>query len=91
MCSPRPPIPTPARCSSPTAPTVWSVARPRRSPMSEQLERVHVAELRGATVGYHARTPVLHDVTLAIGRGESVGIIGETGSGKTTLARTLLG
>lgn len=59
--------------------------------MSEQLERVHVAELRGATVGYHARTPVLHDVTLAIGRGESVGIIGETGSGKTTLARTLLG
>ncbi len=62
------------------------------SPGAESPVAEHpVAELRGATIGYHARTPVLHDVSLAIGRGESIGLIGETGSGKTTLARTLLG
>ena len=37
------------------------------------------------------RAPVLHDVDLAVDRGEIVGLIGETGSGKTTLARSILG
>jgi len=50
-----------------------------------------IAELRNASVGYHRGTPVLHDVSLRIEQGESVGLIGETGSGKTTIARTLLG
>ena len=54
--------------------------------MSDEL-----AELRGATIGYHRRVPVLHDVSLRIAAGESIGLIGETGSGKTTLARALLG
>jgi peptide/nickel transport system ATP-binding protein len=50
-----------------------------------------LAALTGATIGYARRSPVLHDVTLRIEEGESVGLIGETGSGKTTIARTLLG
>ncbi len=50
-----------------------------------------IAELRHATVGYHRGVPVLHDVDLRLAPGESVGLIGETGSGKTTIARTLLG
>ncbi|CAN5129511.1 N/A [soil metagenome] len=37
------------------------------------------------------RSPVLHGVDLAVDRGEIVGLIGETGSGKTTLARSVLG
>ena len=37
------------------------------------------------------RSAVLHGVDLAVDRGEIVGLIGETGSGKTTLARSVLG
>ncbi|EAQ00717.1 AppF [Janibacter sp. HTCC2649] len=40
--------------------------------------------------GLH-RTRILNNVSLTVERGETVGIIGETGSGKTTLARTILG
>jgi len=37
------------------------------------------------------RSAVLHGVDLAVDKGEIVGLIGETGSGKTTLARSVLG
>ncbi len=36
-------------------------------------------------------TRILHDISLRIEPGEIVGLIGETGSGKTTLARTIVG
>lgn len=38
-----------------------------------------------------ARTQVLHDVGFQLGPGEALGVIGETGSGKTTVARAVLG
>ena len=34
--------------------------------------------------------PVLHDITFSLGEGETLGIVGRTGSGKSTLCRTLL-
>lgn len=51
-------------------------------------------DVRDLDVGFgagHRRTQVLSGVGLAVAPGESVGIIGETGSGKTTLARAVLG
>ena len=37
-----------------------------------------------------APTPALQDVTFSINKGETIGIVGKTGSGKTTLIRQLL-
>jgi ATP-binding cassette subfamily B protein len=39
--------------------------------------------------GYDARGPVLHDISFDLAPGTKVGIIGATGSGKTTLANLL--
>ncbi len=41
--------------------------------------------------GYHAAQPVLRDVTLSIRRGAVVGIMGQSGCGKTTLLRIIMG
>ena len=39
---------------------------------------------------YDGRTPVLHDIDLAIEPGQTVALVGDTGSGKTTIGRLLL-
>ncbi|MEU6721141.1 ABC transporter ATP-binding protein [Nonomuraea sp. NPDC046802] len=50
------------------------------------VSELHVALGRG-----RKRTDILHGVDLTVAPGEIVGLIGETGSGKTTLARAVLG
>lgn len=45
-------------------------------------------EIRGLTFGYGAQ-PVLHDLSIAIPWGTRVGIVGATGSGKSTLVHLL--
>jgi ABC-type glutathione transport system ATPase component len=50
-----------------------------------------VSGLRVALGRGHGRTEILHGVDLTVAPGEIVGLIGETGSGKTTLARAVLG
>ncbi|MFJ4844654.1 MULTISPECIES: ABC transporter ATP-binding protein [unclassified Streptomyces] len=53
-----------------------------------------VLEVAGLQVHYglgRRRRRALHDVSLTVAPGEIVGVIGETGSGKTTLARAVLG
>lgn len=47
-------------------------------------------EVRGVTFGYGGEA-VVRDVTLAVGRGEFLGIIGPNGSGKSTLLRLMSG
>ncbi len=54
-----------------------------------------VAALQGVSFGYPladgGRRPVLHDLDLAVARGEVVAVLGPNGSGKTTLLRLLTG
>ena len=47
-------------------------------------------EVEGLTAGYGA-APVLHEVTLSVGAGRIVAVLGANGAGKTTLLRTLSG
>ena len=63
--------------------------------MSDDL----VLSLRHVTSGYHdggifrkgAYQEVLHDVTFDVRHGEILGLVGESGTGKSTLAQTILG
>jgi len=48
-----------------------------------------VLTLRGVTARYGAAPPVVRDVSMSIGPGEIVGLLGPNGSGKTTLVRVV--
>jgi len=54
------------------------------------LTETPIIEARELHVHY-VQSHVLHGVSLAVARGESVGLLGRNGMGKTTLIRTLLG
>jgi ATP-binding cassette subfamily B protein len=47
-------------------------------------------EMRDVTFAYRGRTPVLRDFSLRIAAGETVAVVGPTGSGKSTLVKLLL-
>jgi ABC-type multidrug transport system fused ATPase/permease subunit len=68
-----------------------TVAPPSDAPVAP-LAFDETLELRHVDFTYDgAERPALHDVSLTIRRGESVGIVGATGSGKTTLVDVLIG
>lgn len=57
---------------------------------SAREETGSAIEFRGVTFAYKPGQPVIHDLHLRIAQGEQVGIVGATGSGKTTLMALLL-
>ena len=74
---------------------------PRRSPGPDQ-GGAPLVEARGLTVHYQVRqrgrfgaekrtVSAVDDVDLSVSVGETVGLVGESGCGKTTLGRTLVG
>src|SRR3979409_2791981 len=48
-----------------------------------------IVEIQGVWFGYDAARPVLRDINLAVPRGAVVGIMGQSGCGKTTLLRII--
>lgn len=59
-------------------------ATPLAHPVRGDVEFCHVS------FGYHEREQVLADLSLRVAAGERVGIVGESGAGKTTLFNLLL-
>ncbi|MCU4801401.1 peptide/nickel transport system ATP-binding protein/peptide/nickel transport system ATP-binding protein [Halomicrobium zhouii] len=67
------------------------MATQNSNPRSERGVEDPIIQMRGASVTYdEGESYVLDDVSLDIGRGEIVGIIGESGSGKSMLASSML-
>ena len=53
----------------------------------------NILEIRDLVVEYHTDDAVIHavnGVNLDVRRGETIGLVGETGAGKTTIARSIL-
>ena len=59
-------------------------------PETEESDSAEVLRFDGVTFGYDPAAPVLKDLSFSLKRGESLGIIGATGSGKTTLISLLM-
>jgi ABC-type multidrug transport system fused ATPase/permease subunit len=63
---------------------------PERDVTETQRGSIASVRFERVTFGYSPDSPVLNDVSLAIGDGEIVGIVGASGCGKTTLGKLLM-
>jgi phospholipid/cholesterol/gamma-HCH transport system ATP-binding protein len=55
------------------------------------VQQAQIVEIQNVSFGYDPAQPVLRDINLAIPRGSVVGIMGQSGCGKTTLLRIIMG
>lgn len=56
-----------------------------------KIERIADIEFRNVSFSYDKKNPVLKDLSFCIGEGHTVGIVGASGNGKTTIISLLLG
>lgn len=57
------------------------------------MDEKNILEIKNLTVEYRTDAAVIHavnDVSLTVKQGETIGLVGETGAGKTTIARSIL-
>lgn len=78
--------------------TLMAAAHPVVRPVTPPAVPAPLLTVDGVFAGYgpvdragRPANPVLSDVTLSIGRGGALGVIGESGSGKSTVARVIAG
>lgn len=81
-----------ARASGGRIMEIWAtrpeIERPEsRVPIDDIAGHV---EMRDVTFAYETRTPVLRDIDLDVEPGETIGIVGPTGAGKSTLVKLIL-
>ena len=55
------------------------------------MQQTQIVEIRNVSFGYDPARPVLRDINLTIPRGSVVGVMGQSGCGKTTLLRIIMG
>ncbi|HEV3009834.1 MAG TPA: ATP-binding cassette domain-containing protein, partial [Burkholderiales bacterium] len=55
------------------------------------MQQTPIVEIKNVSFGYDPARPVLRDIDLAIPRRAVVGIMGQSGCGKTTLLRIIMG
>jgi ATP-binding cassette, subfamily B, bacterial len=73
------------------ASTITDPDNPRELPRRSNSQQVGAIEFSHVTFSYgESAEPVLQNLSLSIQAGESVAIVGATGSGKSTIARLLL-
>ena len=53
-------------------------------------DRIEKIEFKNVSFQYGMRDPILNDISFVVNKGESIGIIGESGCGKTTLIKLIL-
>ncbi len=61
-----------------------------RAPITRPGDPANAIEFRGVSKAYDVSKAGLHDATFAVRRGEFVFLVGQTGSGKSTLMKLLI-
>jgi phospholipid/cholesterol/gamma-HCH transport system ATP-binding protein len=63
----------------------------QQSPPASSKTAPTIVDIQGVWFGYDASRPVLRDINVSIPRGSVIGIMGQSGCGKTTLLRVIMG